>query len=79
MEKYTSTQVNTDGKITQREYLIESGRGDRLLQQGHASEAEKVFRALLARLEGNADHDMRFEQASVLHDIGLCLGLQGRP
>ena len=79
VEKYTSTQVNTDGKITQREYLIESGRGDRLLQQGHASEAEKVFRALLARLEGNADHDMRFEQASVLHDIGLCLGLQGRP
>lgn len=79
VEKYTSTQVNTDGKITKRHYLMESGRGERLLQQGRASEAEKVFRALLARLEGDADYDTRYHQTTALAYLGRCLEAQGRP
>ena len=45
---------------------MESGRGERLLQQGRAGEAEKVFRALLARLEGDADYDTRYDQTVIL-------------
>ena len=56
----------SSGKITQREYLLESGRGERLLQQGRAAEAEQVFRALLTRLEGEADYDTRYDQATIL-------------
>jgi len=78
VEKHTSTQVNTSGKITKREYLMESGRGERLLQQGHAGEAEQVFRALLSRLEGDADYDTRYDQAMILGYLGRCLGAQGR-
>jgi tetratricopeptide (TPR) repeat protein len=78
VEKYTSTQGNTNGKITQREYLLESGRGNRLLQQGRAGEAEKVFRVLLARLEGEADYDSRFDQTTLLSRLGLSLANQGK-
>ena len=79
VDRYTSKQVNTDGKITQREFMIETGRGQRLLQQGRAAEAEKVFRALLSRLEGDADYDTRYDQTLVLVYLGRCLRAQGRP
>ncbi len=79
VEKYTSTQGNTDGKITQRETLLESGRGERLLQQGRAAEAEQVFRALLSRLEGDAEYDTRYDQTMILRNIGDCLRGQGSP
>lgn len=79
VNRYTSTQGNKDGKITKREYLLESGRGERLWQQGRAAEAEKVFRALLARLEVDADYDTRYAQTLVLAYLGRCLGAQGRP
>ncbi|MFZ5857034.1 MAG: tetratricopeptide repeat protein [Chloroflexota bacterium] len=79
VDKYTSTQVNTDGKITQREYLLESGRGERLLQQGRAGEAEKVFRALLSRLEEEADYNTHSDQIRTLLRLGRCIGAQGRP
>jgi tetratricopeptide (TPR) repeat protein len=65
--------------ITQREYLLEYGRGQRLLQQGRAGEAEQVFRALLARLEGQAAYDTRYDQTLILRNIGLSLRAQGRP
>ncbi|RJP47155.1 MAG: CHAT domain-containing protein [Anaerolineaceae bacterium] len=78
VDKYTRTQVNTDGKITQREFLMESGRGERLLQQGRAGEAEKVFRALQARLDGGSDFDSKYEQTTLLSRIGLCLANQGK-
>jgi tetratricopeptide (TPR) repeat protein len=78
VEKYTSTQGTTDGKITRREYLLESGRGQRLLQQGRAGEAEKVFRALLAQLEGSAPYDT-YDQTLILRNIGLSLRAQGHP
>ncbi|MEW5938013.1 MAG: tetratricopeptide repeat protein, partial [Chloroflexota bacterium] len=78
VDRYTGTQVNTDGKITQREFLLESGRGERLLQQGRAGEAEKVFRALLSRLEDNAD-EFGYEITATLQRLGRCLHAQGRP
>lgn len=71
--------VNSGGKITKREYLLEYGRGERLLQQGRAGEAEQVFRALLQRLEGEAEYDMRLNQIQVLGYIGRCLNAQGHP
>lgn len=79
VEKYTSTQVNTSGKITQRETIAEIGRGERLLQQGRAAEAEQVFRALLSRLEGESDYDTRYDQTLILGYLGRCLRAQGRP
>jgi len=78
VDKYTSTQGNADGRITQRETLLESGRGERLLQGGRAGEAEKVFRALLSRLEGEADYDSRFDQTTLFSRLGLCLANQGK-
>ena len=78
VDRYTRTQVNTDGKITKREYLMESGRGQRLLQQGRAGEAEKVFRALLSRLEGDAG-EWGYETTVVFQFLGRCLRAQGRP
>ena len=59
--------------------MMESGRGKRLLQQGRAGEAENVFRALLHRLEGTADYDMRYDLTFILLYIGLSLRAQGRP
>jgi tetratricopeptide (TPR) repeat protein len=57
---------------------MEYGRGERLLQQGRAGDAEKVFRALLSRLEGDADYDTRYDQGRVLRNLGLCMRAQGR-
>ncbi|MEW6031068.1 MAG: tetratricopeptide repeat protein [Chloroflexota bacterium] len=82
VDRYTGTQVNRDGKLTKREYLLESGRGERLLQQGRAGEAEKVFRALLSRLEVGTAYDKQeslFDQTTTLARLGRCLGAQGRP
>jgi tetratricopeptide (TPR) repeat protein len=78
VDRYTRTQVNMDRKITKREYLLESGRGERLLQQGRAAQAEQVFRALLSRLEGQAAYDTRYDQTLVLGYLGRCLRAQGR-
>ncbi|MBI5296909.1 MAG: tetratricopeptide repeat protein [Chloroflexi bacterium] len=83
--KAVERAVNSDqssvgsGKMTKRETLLEYGRGDRLLQQGRAGEAEKVFRALLARLEGEAAYDTRYDQTIILRNIGLSLRAQGHP
>jgi tetratricopeptide (TPR) repeat protein len=71
--------VNSEGKITKSQYLLESGRGQRLLQQGRAGQAEQVFRALLARLEGPAAYDTRYDQTLVLGYLGRCLRAQGHP
>jgi tetratricopeptide (TPR) repeat protein len=78
VEKYTSKQGNKNGKITKREYLLESGRGERLWQQGRAGDAEQIFRALLKRLEGDAEYDTRYDQISTFRDIGHCLRNQGQ-
>ncbi|MFZ5910331.1 MAG: tetratricopeptide repeat protein, partial [Chloroflexota bacterium] len=75
----SSVEGKKEGGITKSEFLLESGRGQRLLQQGRAGEAEKVFRALLARLEGEAAYDTRYDQTLILRNIGLSLRAQGRP
>jgi len=80
VEKVISEQSSvSSGKMTKREYLLESGRGQRLLQGGRAGEAEGVFRALLSRLEGEAEDDTRYDQTLILRNIGLSLHAQGRP
>ena len=67
------------GGITKAEYLRETQRGQVLLQQGRAGEAERVFRALLARLEKGAVYDSRYDQTLVLGYLGRCLKAQGKP
>lgn len=71
------SSVSSDGKITQAQFMMESGRGERLLQQGRAGEAEQVFRTLLAQLEGDADYDTSYRQSFTLHAIGKSLQDQG--
>lgn len=79
IERYTSKQVNRSGKVTQREFLLESSRGERLLQQGRAGEAERIFNTLLTRLEEDADYDTRYDQTLLLGYLGRSLRAQGRP
>lgn len=74
----SQSSVSSD-KITQAQFMMEHGRGARLLQQGRASEAEKVFRALLSQLEGDAEYDTRYDQTLALTYLGQCLTGQGRP
>ncbi len=80
VEKVISDQSSVGrGKMTKREYMMEYGRGERLLQQGRAGEAEQVFRALLERLEVEADYDTCYDQTLVLGYLGRCLREQGHP
>ena len=71
--------VSADSRITKSEYHLERGRGERLLRQGRAGDAEEVFHALMASLEREADYDTRYDQTIILQNIGLCLRAQGRP
>src|SRR5690606_39093023 len=65
--------------LTKREYLLASQQGQRLLQQGRAAEAERVFRGLLARLEAGAAYEAGYDQTLIMRNIGLSLSAQGRP
>ena len=56
-----------------------SQRGDTLLQQGRAAEAERLFRGLLERLEAGAAYDAAYDHAVMLVRLGRCLAAQGRP
>lgn len=76
--KHAKRSVNSGG-ITKAQFLMEKGRGGRLLQTGRAAEAEQASRVLLARLEGGAAYDSRYDQTLILRNIGLCLSAQGRP
>ncbi len=67
------------GKLTKAEFLLESQRGEVLLQQGRAREAEGVFRALLARLEAGAEYEAGYDRTLTLHQLGRCLRAQGKP
>jgi tetratricopeptide (TPR) repeat protein len=70
---------SSDGKLSKSQYLMESQRGDVLLQQGRAAEAERVFRALLQRMDAGAAHDVDYDRAMTLMRLGRCLMAQGRP
>lgn len=64
-------------RIIQSEYILESGRGERLLQQGRVVDAERIFRALLARLEAEAE-EWSYEITVTLGMLGRCIKAQGR-
>jgi len=73
---------SSDGKITKAQFMMEKGRGERLLQQGRAGEAEKVFRKLLKRLDADVAYDKQeslFDQATILGLLGMCLSNLGYP
>jgi tetratricopeptide (TPR) repeat protein len=76
VDKYTRTQVNTDGKITKREYMVEGGRWQRLLQQGRAKDAEVVIKNLIKRLE-SSDDDWDFEILTAMIDLSRSQQYQG--
>ncbi|MBK9050772.1 MAG: hypothetical protein IPL78_07635 [Chloroflexi bacterium] len=68
--------------LTKREYLLASQQGERLLQQGRAAEAERVFRGLWARLEVGAAYGKQeagFDHTTTLARLGRCLEAQGQP
>lgn len=66
-------------KLTKAGFLLESRRGETLRTQGRAVEAERVFRALLARMDAGADYDTGYNRATTLGDVGRCLRAQGKP
>jgi tetratricopeptide (TPR) repeat protein len=79
-----------EGELTQAQFVMESGRGERLWQMGRAGEAEKIFRGLLAQMaasppepvEGAAQaegDDWGYERSYVLVQLGRCLEAQGHP
>jgi tetratricopeptide (TPR) repeat protein len=80
VEKATRSKQKTEnaGVITQSEYLLESGRGERLLQQGRARQAEMLFRTLLQRLESDDGNASLYNQTAVLSWLGRCLSVQGQ-
>ena len=48
------------------EFMMQSQQGERLLQMGRAGEAERVFRALLARL----GEEPSYERAATFGKVG---------
>ena len=81
MGKVNSIQstVDSKGKLTKAEFLLVSQRGDTLLQQGHAAEAERLFRDLLKRMEAGVAYDVEYDRAMTFWRLGRCLAAQGRP
>ncbi len=77
--KSAKQQSNKSQGLTKAAFLLQSQRGDTLLQQGRAGEAERVFRDLLARIEAGAAYDAAYDQALAFRNIGLAVASQGRP
>ncbi len=70
---------SADGKLTKSEYLLASQRGDAMWQQGHAAEAERLFRDLLKRMDAGVAYDVEYDRAMTFWRLGRCLEAQGRP
>ena len=68
-----------EGGVTKAEFLLLSRRGEALLQEGRAADAERLFRGLLARLEAGPAYDAAYDHALTLWWLGRCLAAQGRP
>jgi tetratricopeptide (TPR) repeat protein len=69
------------GRLTKAEYLLESRRGETLLDQGCAAEAERVFRALLARMDVGMDYgdaEAGYGRSHTFRRLGLSLSRQGK-
>jgi tetratricopeptide (TPR) repeat protein len=76
VESQKSTSPSGDSRISRSDYLLESGRGERFLQQGRAAEAENVFRMLLEKLEAHPNA-WSYEISLTLQRLGRCLSAQG--
>ncbi|MBM3128982.1 MAG: tetratricopeptide repeat protein [Chloroflexi bacterium] len=68
-----------DGKLTKADFLMLDRQGDILLQQGRAADAEKLWRALLVRLEQPAAYDTAYDHAMTFLSLGRAVAAQGRP
>ncbi len=80
MLNVTSSRAGEEDRgLTKAAYLLMSRQGETLWQQGHAAEAERVFRALLAKIEAGAAYDAAYDNAMALWRLGRCLKAQGRP
>ncbi len=79
VSKFVSGQVASGEGVTKAEVLVLNQRGDVLLQQGRATEAERLFRGLLERLEVGVAYDAAYDHAMTLMRLGRCLAARGRP
>jgi tetratricopeptide (TPR) repeat protein len=71
-----------EGELTQAQFVMESQRGERLLQMGQAGQAERVFRGLLARMAESHPEPVEgwgYERMVTLTRLGRCLRAQGQP
>jgi tetratricopeptide (TPR) repeat protein len=69
------------GPLTKAEFILESRRGELLLDQGRLVEAERLFRRLLARIEAGTDYtadQSGYDRSITLHRLGRSLVGQGR-
>ncbi len=78
MEELAALQATSQEELTRAEYLVLSMRGEALLQQGRAEEAERLFRTLLRRLETSPVYDAPFEHAYTVWNLGRSLTEQER-
>ena len=68
----------TEGLLTKAAFLLASRRGEILLDQGRAREAEQVFRRLLARMDAGTAYESTYDRPLTLHRLGRSLKHQGR-
>ena len=78
VESYGLRVASSEG-LTKAEFLLATRRGEALLQQGRAREAEAVFRELLGQLEAGAAYDAEHDRGLAFRNIGLAVAAQGKP
>ncbi len=90
VEKAVEKEEESTGPLTKAEYLLQSSRGERLLDAGHAREAETLFRGLLDRMDAGRSEqsaESREQRAvsgaadsrlTTTYDLALTLGWLGR-
>ncbi|MDM8516009.1 tetratricopeptide repeat protein [Desulfobacterales bacterium HSG16] len=64
-------------KLSNAEFLMQIRKGEALLQEGRAADAEKVFQRLLESFEAGADYDGEYDYGMALVGSGRCLTAQG--
>jgi len=88
VQQAASSKQQAEGRLTKAEFVLDSRRGETLLSQGRAAEAERVFRALLARMPsppaplpqaGEGSEVGGYERCLTLQGLGRSLGAQGKP
>ena len=69
--------ATVEGPLTKEAFLQEGRRGEILLDQGRAQEAEQIFRRLLKRMDIGAAYDSTYYRAITLQRFGRSLKSQG--